>query len=135
MPESAPHAIVLFDGTCLFCEGSVTFIARRDARGYFLFGASQTPRAEELLRTHGVSAEAARSIVLIEDGQVYLKSTAALRIASRLSPSWRWAGWLLAVPRPLRDAVYSVVAAVRHRIAGESNACEVPPPELRDRLI
>ena len=76
MPDSESHAIVLFDGTCLFCEGSVTFIARRDTRGYFRFGASQTPRAQELLRAHGVSAAAARSIVLIEDGQVYLKSAA-----------------------------------------------------------
>lgn len=135
MLESRSHAIVLFDGTCLFCEGSVTFIARRDARRYFRFGASQTPRGQELLRAHGVSTAAARSIVLIEDGQVYLQSTAALRIAAHLSAPWRWAGWLLAVPRPLRDAVYGLVAAVRHQIAGESNACEVPPPELRSRLI
>jgi hypothetical protein len=27
------------------------------------------------------------------------------------------------------------VAAIRHRVAGTSNACEVPPPEIRDRLI
>jgi predicted DCC family thiol-disulfide oxidoreductase YuxK len=39
------------------------------------------------------------------------------------------------VPRPLRDAAYAVVAAVRHRIAGRSNACEIPPPEIRERLI
>jgi predicted DCC family thiol-disulfide oxidoreductase YuxK len=41
----------------------------------------------------------------------------------------------LIVPRPIRDFVYSVVAAVRHRIAGASNACEIPPPEIRARLI
>jgi predicted DCC family thiol-disulfide oxidoreductase YuxK len=66
---------------------------------------------------------------------VYLKSTAALRIASHLAAPWNLARWFLAVPRPLRDGVYNVVAAVRHRVAGESNACEVPPPELRSRLI
>ena len=27
------------------------------------------------------------------------------------------------------------VAAVRHRLAGRSNACEIPPPEIRERLI
>jgi predicted DCC family thiol-disulfide oxidoreductase YuxK len=41
----------------------------------------------------------------------------------------------LAVPRPVRDGVYRVVAAVRHWIAGRSNACEIPPPEIRSRLI
>jgi predicted DCC family thiol-disulfide oxidoreductase YuxK len=45
------------------------------------------------------------------------------------------ADYTLLVPRPLRDAAYAVVAAVRHRIAGRSNACEIPPPEIRERLI
>lgn len=135
MKAQAPHAIVLFDGSCVFCEGAVSFIARRDSRGYFKFGASQTPRAQELLKAHGVEASAARSIVLIEDGEVYLKSTASLRVARRLSFPWNLASALLAVPRPIRDAVYNVVAAVRHRVAGQSEVCGIPPAPLRDRLI
>ena len=129
------HAIVLFDGTCAFCEGSVKFIARRDPAGYFRFGASQTPRAAELLAKHGLTREMTRSMVLIEDGQVYLRSTATLRIARRLPFPWRLAGVFLLVPRPLRDAMYRIIAAVRHRLAGRSNACEVPPAEIRSRLI
>ena len=127
--------IVLFDGTCGFCEGSVRFIANRDPHGYFRFGASQSPRAAELLAAHGLTREQTKSIVLIEDGQVYLRSTATLRIARRLPFPWRLAGGLLYVPRPLRDAAYAVVARVRKRLAGTSNACEIPPPEIRRRLI
>jgi predicted DCC family thiol-disulfide oxidoreductase YuxK len=73
--------------------------------------------------------------VLIEDGKVYLRSTASLRIASRLSWPWSMARVFLWMPRPIRDAAYRVVAAIRHRIAGRSNACEIPPPEIRQRLI
>lgn len=136
MPNpSSPTAVVLFDGTCAFCERAVRFIATRDRAGYFRFGASQSPRAAELLARHGIHRDGARSIILIEDGQVYLRSTASLRIARRLHAPWNMAGALLAVPRPLRDAVYQVVAAIRHRIAGTSNACEVPPPEIRARLL
>jgi len=131
----ADHAIVLFDGTCAFCEGSVKFIARRDPGGYFRFGASQSPQGEALLATYGLTRELTRSMVLIEDGRVYLRSAATLRIAKRLTPPWHLAGALLIVPRPLRDGVYRVVAAIRHRIAGRANACEIPPPELRGRLI
>jgi predicted DCC family thiol-disulfide oxidoreductase YuxK len=127
--------IVLFDGTCAFCERSVRFIATRDPGAYFKFGASQTPRAEALLKQYGVSRASARSIVLIEDGQVYLRSTASLRIARRLTWPWRAAAVLLWVPRPVRDVVYNLIAAVRHRIAGESNACDIPPPEIRARCI
>jgi predicted DCC family thiol-disulfide oxidoreductase YuxK len=127
--------IVLFDGTCGFCEGSVRFIARRDPVGYFQFAPSQWPQAQALLGAHGLTREAARSLVLIEGNQVYLRSTASLRIAARLTAPWRWARVLLLVPSPLRDAVYRVVAAVRQRLAGRSNACEIPPPELRGRLL
>lgn len=131
----AAHGIVLFDGTCAFCERSVKFIARRDPAGYFRFGASQSPGAAALLARHGVRRESARSIILIEDERVYLKSTATLRIAKRLSFPWSTAGIFLIVPRPIRDAVYAIVATVRHRLAGRSNACEIPPPEIRERLI
>ncbi len=76
-----------------------------------------------------------RSIILIEDGEVYLRSTAVLRIARRLRAPWKFAAVFLWVPLPIRDAAYRVIAAVRHRLAGESNACEIPPPEIRARLI
>ena len=135
MSPAPSGGIVLFDGTCAFCEGSVRFIARRDPSGYFRFGASQSPQAAALLQQYGISQETARSIVLIEGGQIYLRSTASLRIARRLAFPWRLAGFLLWVPRPLRDAAYGVVAAIRHRIAGRSNACEIPPPEIRARMI
>jgi len=129
------NGIVLFDGTCLFCEGSVKFIAERDPAGYFRFGASQTPAAQQILARHGVDRTAARSIVLIEDGRAYLRSTASLRIARRLSFPWNLAAAFLIVPAPIRDVFYNIVAAVRHRIAGVSNACEIPPAAIKDRLI
>ena len=64
-------------------------------------------------------AASGRSIILIEDGEMSLRSTAVLKIARRMSAPWRWAGCLW-VPRPIRDAVYRVMAANRHRMAGQS---------------
>jgi predicted DCC family thiol-disulfide oxidoreductase YuxK len=127
--------IILFDGTCAFCERSVRFIATRDPEAYFRFGASQAPQAADLLARFGVTRDSTRSIILIEGDQIFLRSTAALRIASRLTFPWRLAAVLLWIPVPIRDAVYRVIAAVRHRVAGKSNACEIPPPEIRARLI
>ena len=127
-------ATILFDGECAFCEGSVKFIVQRDG-GYFRFGASQSPEAVALLTSYGTNRAATRSIVLIEDGQVYLRSTASLKIAQHLSAPWRWAGVFLWIRRPIRDAAYDVVAAIRIRLAGPANACEIPPPEIRARLI
>jgi len=130
-----PKAIVLFDGTCGFCEGAVRFIATRDPDGYFHFAPSQWPVARAALEARGIAPAEARSLVLIEDNQVFLRSTASLRIAARLPWPWRAARVLLWLPAPLRDVGYRLVAAVRHRLARPSNACEVPPPEIRDRMI
>ena len=127
--------MILFDGDCAFCEGSVVFIARRDPSGYFRFGASQSPRSAALLAEYGLARETTRSLILIEDGRVYLRSTASLRIAARLTWPWSMARFGLWMPVPVRDGVYRVVSAVRIRLAGRSNACEVPPPEIRARLI
>lgn len=136
MGDSAPpHGIVLFDGTCAFCERSVSFIATRDPAAYFRFGASQNEAAQARLAAFGETRASTRSLLLIEDGQLFRKSTAVLRIARRLPRPWSLAAVFLAVPRPLRDAAYDVVAAVRHRLAGRSNACEIPPPAIRERLI
>jgi predicted DCC family thiol-disulfide oxidoreductase YuxK len=129
------HGVILFDGTCAFCERAVVFIATRDRAGYFRFGASQSPAAAALLQPYGLTRNTARSIILLEDGRAYLRSTASLRIAARLTFPWSLARLFLLVPTPLRDAVYQVVAAVRHRLAGRSNACEIPPQEIRARLI
>lgn len=129
-----PGGIILFDGTCAFCEGSVRFIADRD-NGHFKFGASQNPEGQALLAQFGTTRDATKSLILIENNQIYLRSTAVLRVAGHMSAPWRYARVLLVIPAPVRDAVYRVVAAVRHRIAGQSNACEIPPPEIRARLI
>jgi len=126
--------IILFDGTCAFCERSVRFIAARDG-GHFKFGASQNPEGRALLEQFGTSRDAARSMILIEDGRIFMRSDAVLRVARHLKAPWKYASLFLYVPRPIRDVLYRGVAAVRHRIAGESNACEIPPPEIRARLI
>lgn len=137
--ETAPPlpdtAVILFDGTCAFCERAVTFIARRDPAGYFRFGASQSPQAAALLQRHGLTRDTARSIILLEGDRAYLRSTASLRIATRLTWPWSLARVFLIVPLPIRDAVYRLVAAIRHRLAGRSNACEIPPPAIRARMI
>ncbi len=127
--------IVLFDGTCGFCERAVTFIALRDPDAYFRFGASQTPAAQSLLAEYHINRESTRSLVLIEGGRVYLRSTASLRIARRLVWPWRLLGVLILVPAPIRDPFYRLAAALRHRLAGPSNACENPPLAIRKRLI
>jgi predicted DCC family thiol-disulfide oxidoreductase YuxK len=127
--------VVLYDGVCGMCNGLVKWIARRDRRGRFRFAALQGETGQELLRRHGLRTDDFDSAVLVEDGRAYLRSRAVLRIVSGLGGAWGIAGPLALLPAPLLDFFYDRVARSRYRIFGRSDACMLPPPELRARFL
>jgi predicted DCC family thiol-disulfide oxidoreductase YuxK len=110
--------IVLFDGTCAFCEGSVKFIARRDPAGHFRFGASQSPQAAGLLTTYGLTRETARSLILIERLSIAFNGGAAHRVADDLP--WSPCERVARAPTAARRIYLS--ATIRHRLAGSTDA-------------
>ena len=128
-------AIILFDGVCNFCNGSVNFIIERDKTGYFKFAPLQSEIGEKLLAEHGVDKVETDSVVLIEDGKVYTHSTAALRVARKLEGAWRWFYAFIFVPRLIRDAFYKLFAKYRYKIFGKKDECMLPSPEIRARFL
>lgn len=128
-------AIVLFDGVCNFCNGSVNFIIEHDRAGYFKFAPLQSEIGERLLAEHGIDKTETDSVILIEDGKSYMYSTAALRIARHLDGAWRWFYIFRFVPRFLRDFFYKLFAKYRYRLFGRQDACMMPTPEIRARFI
>jgi len=132
---TAKGGVVLFDGECRLCQFWVRFVVPRDPLGLFRFAPIASPAARALLLAHGGDAPGAGTVVLIEGGRVFTKSTAALRIARRLTWPWSWAGCLLRVPAPLRDAAYDIVARNRVRWFGRSQSCALLTDEARARFI
>jgi len=143
VPPSAPppagRAIVLYDGICHLCQGTVRFIVARDGRGRVAFAPLQSPLGRRLLAEHGLPADgtaaAGGSVVLIEEGQAFTRSTAVLRIARLLRAPWPVFSIGLVIPVRLRDAVYDWVARHRYRWFGRSATCDLPGPEVRARLL
>ena len=135
MPKQEPQSIVLFDGDCGLCNGVVNFVLRHDERGRFRFAPLQSPAGQSLLRRHGLPPEGVNSFILLENGMVFSRSTAALRLARRLGGVWSVFYYLVLVPRPLRDAVYALIARYRYRVFGRSDACTIPTPELKRRFV
>jgi predicted DCC family thiol-disulfide oxidoreductase YuxK len=128
-------SLVLFDGVCNLCDAFVQFVMARDPGGQFQFGALQSAAARRVLELHDAPEPLPDALVLVEDGRVFTGSTAALRIARRLTFPWSLASALLAVPRPLRDGIYAIVARHRYRWFGRRDHCLVPTPALRARFI
>ena len=125
------HPVILFDGVCNLCTGSVQFVIARDSRKQFRFASLQSPIAEKLLGRR----DDLESMVLVQDGQIYRKSTAALLIAKRLDGLWPLLAVFLVVPRFLRDAVYDWIGRRRYRMFGKRDACWVPNAELAERFL
>lgn len=135
MNETTQNAIILFDGVCNFCNGSVNFIIDRDPEGYFKFAPLQSEIGEKLLAEHKVDKTVTDSVVLIEGDKVYTHSTAALRVARKLSGVWSWFYGFRFVPQFIRDFAYKLFAKNRYRMFGKQEACMLPTPEVRSRFL
>lgn len=132
--SSERRAVLLIDGVCNLCEGCVRFIVPRDPEGRFAFAALQSETGERLLREAGLPNDL-DTVVLLEDGRSYARSTAILRVLRRLSGAWPLLYALIAIPRPLRDWAYAAFIAHRYRWFGKKDACLVPGPDLAARFL
>jgi predicted DCC family thiol-disulfide oxidoreductase YuxK len=127
--------IVLFDGVCNLCNRSVQFIIKRDRRKQFHFASLQGKAGQELLQQFNLSTDNLNSFILIENGILYRKSSAALRIARKLSSGWPLLYAFIIIPSFIRDAVYSLIAKNRYKWFGKSESCMLPAPGLKDRFL
>jgi predicted DCC family thiol-disulfide oxidoreductase YuxK len=127
--------VIVFDGVCNLCNAGIDFIIRRDRAARFTFASSQSSAGQELLIRAGLDPIDADTIVLFDEGEVWLRSSAVLRIARQLGRPWRWAYHLRLIPRFLRDPVYGLVAATRYRVFGKRETCRLPTAAERSRFL
>ena len=90
-------------------------------------------RVRELLEACGRSADDLSTFVVIDSEGFFTRSTAALRVAKTLpKPALNAAAAaIVAVPAPLRDAAYLLVAKNRYRLLGRDEDGATPSCQLR----
>jgi predicted DCC family thiol-disulfide oxidoreductase YuxK len=132
---SEQNAIVLFDGYCNFCCGTVDFIIQRDTKAYFFFTPLQSRIGQKLLQEHMFPEDFLGSLVLLESGSAYSESTAALRIAHSLRWPWNWTYWLILLPRSIRDSAYRWFGERRYRWFGKRDTCILPSKAVQSRFL
>ncbi len=135
MGENDQKPIVFFDGICNLCNGAVQFLLKRDKTEQFLFASLQSDAAKYILLQYNVKKIKMDSIILTEDGQVYDKSTAILKICKYLS--WPWSIMTVArvLPLSFRDKIYDYIAKHRYKWFGTKNTCTMMLPEYKNRFI
>jgi predicted DCC family thiol-disulfide oxidoreductase YuxK len=129
------QAVIFFDGVCNLCNGAIQFIIKRDKQETFRFSALQSNYAKEILPNYFSTTKQTDSIILLQNGKIYQQSTAALKIARRLSGLWPAVYIFIIVPKFIRDAVYHYIAKNRYRWFGKQESCWVPTPELKDKFL
>ena len=127
--------IVIFDGVCNFCNGSVNFIIKRDPRAVFAFTPRQHRCGQSLIQEYQVPELAADAILLIKHGRCYLRTDAVLEITKDISGLWFLLRVLKIVPRPLRDYFYNLFARNRYQLFGKRASCMIPAADVRSRFI
>jgi predicted DCC family thiol-disulfide oxidoreductase YuxK len=133
---SDQEKIILFDGVCNLCNGSVIFILQHEPSPVFKFASIQSEAGKELLRWCGLPDDYSEAVVLIDNGRLYLGSTAALKIGQTLKFPWSFlssAGFV--VPGFFRDWVYRQIAKHRYQWFGKRDVCMVPGQELKSRFF
>lgn len=126
--------IILFDGVCNFCNASINFVIDHDVERRFRFASLQSDIGQHILTENSRSVSDFDTVLLVREGKVYEKSTAALEIARYLR-GWAWLYAFRFIPRFIRDAVYNLIAKNRYRIFGKSESCRIPTPEERSLFI
>lgn len=131
--------IILFDGVCNLCNRWIQRIIRWDKKRYFYFASLQSEAGQEVCLYYNIAQNTSpkhpySSVILIENGKVFTKSSAVLRILKKLSGCWPLAYSLICVPKFIRDFVYQIIAENRYRWFGKKKECMIPTPALKERF-
>ena len=127
--------IILFDGVCNLCNYAVQFVIRNDPGKQFKFASLQSEFGQKILAEHNLRADDLSSFLLLDNGRLYKKSDAALRVNKYLKGMWRLLYGFIIVPRFIRDAVYTWIANNRYKWFGKQESCWLPTADLQARFL
>lgn len=122
--------IILFDGMCNLCKGTVSFIIKRDKRTIFQFTAIQSEAGKALLQKYGIAEEQESTLFYLRADDCLKRSTAIIYILKDLGGIWKCAYPLIYLPVKVRDTVYSFISRNRYRFFGKvsckrENKCRI----------
>lgn len=131
---SDPGPLILFDGYCNLCSASVKFILRHEKHEYYYFASLQSEFVRLKYPNFFTDESDPASVILIDKGNVWFASDAAVRICRRLKFPFSMLYYFRFIPRFLRDGVYNFIARKRYRYFGRTQTCFIPEKDYRHRF-
>ena len=126
-----PQHLILFDGTCGLCERAVQNLLSRDHDRILRYAPLQGTLAASLReRFPDQIPVGLETVVYVNSSgpqiQIWTRSRAALRVLETLGGSALSVAILRAVPEPIADFFYRMIARHRYNIFGRIDQCNVP---------
>lgn len=128
-------SILLFDGVCNLCNGFVKFIIKHDKNNIFKFAALQSDEAKKLLQKFNLPSKDLSTLVLIKNGEYFIKSNAVFEIIKQLGGLWKLLMIFKIFPKQILNFIYDRVANMRYKILGKQESCMVPSKEIIEKFI
>ena len=131
---SHKHPIIFYDAQCLFCDGFVQWLIRRDQRGHFKFCSLQSIQAIGIPTEYN-KIQHLSTVLMLDKGQWWDQSDVSLQILGHLGFGWRTLRVLKYIPSSIRNGFYNWFARHRYEWFGHSQECLVPSPDIRSRFL
>ncbi len=119
IPEAcyAVNKLIVYDGQCNFCIACTGFVKRNSSPHQFTF--LDFHKADtaliEFLAARGLKEF--NTVVYIESGKAYFRSTAVLKIFRRMKFPFPLLYAFMIIPAFLRDGIYNLIAGNRKRFS------------------
>ena len=118
-------SIILFDGYCNLCSATINFIIKHDENNLYSLISLQSGEGQDYLKQYDLATNNFDTVILIQNNQVYIKSTAALMIIKNLSGVVRHLHIFIFIPEIIRDFLYNIIAKTRFSIFGKRASCKI----------
>jgi predicted DCC family thiol-disulfide oxidoreductase YuxK len=138
---SRPERVVLFDGVCVLCDGSMRFLLDIDRKRRLSFAPLQGETARDVLERHPEGGDSLGTVVYVRgmgtpDERAYFRSDAVIAVLQDVGGVYRLLASLFRrLPRRLRDVLYDWVARNRYRWFGKLDACRLPESGMAERFL
>ncbi len=130
-----PNHLILFDGVCGLCNSIVDFIIKQDKNNLFLFSQLQSVKGKEALELTKNFTINPNSIVYIENGKSFYKSTAVLKIFYRLGGFYQLLYFFILVPPFIRNFFYTLISNSRYKLFGKTTHCMLPDDSIKSKFL
>jgi predicted DCC family thiol-disulfide oxidoreductase YuxK len=127
------NRIVFYDGDCVLCSKTVIFLLKADKKKRLRFAPLSGSISKSLSIAKADKQES--SVVFYNNGNLYYKSTAVLKIAEQLPFPWLLFSIFFLIPTFIRDYIYRVIARNRYKWFGKNTSCFLKHPNYGDRFL